>query len=92
VLFGSPLASPARRPAVIRSFRPDPPGRPAPDVGAALPVTLGVIAAALALLVPAGVRGVPERSPRVSDTAVHATDHAAATVGVRLRVTSPPPG
>ena len=92
MLFGSPLASPARRPAVIRSFRPDPPGRPAPDVGAALPVTLGVIAAALALLVPAGVRGVPERSPVVSDTVAHATDHVAAAAPTRLRVTSPPPG
>ena len=92
MLFGSPLASPARRPAVIRSFRPDPPARPAPDVGAALPVTLGVIAAALALLVPAGVRGVPERAPVSPDTIASATDHTAAAAPMRLRVTSPPPG
>jgi len=91
-MFGSPLASPARRPAVLRSFRPDPPDRPAPDVGAALPVTLGVIAAALALLVPAGVRGVPERSPLLHDTVAYAKDHGAAAAPVRLRVTSPPPG
>ena len=91
-MFGSPLASPARRPAVIRSFRPDAPDRSAPDVGAALPVTLGVIAAALALLVPAGVRGVPERAPRVPDTVAHATDRAAVATPVRLRVTSRPPG